>query len=80
VDPLLDYFAVVDDKYDVTVHDAGETVGNGDGGPVLRQTVEGLLDQLFVVFVQGTGGLIQQENRRVFEECPCNGYPLFLPS
>jgi hypothetical protein len=39
-----------------------------------------LLNVLFIGSVQGGSGFVQKQNRRVLQEGPCDGHPLFLPS
>ena len=51
--------AAVRDYQDfIRIADGGEAVGNGDGGAVLGQDLQALLDPAFALIVQGAGGLI----------------------
>ena len=56
---------VVDDDDLVRVADGGQAVGDGDGGAVLGQLLQALLDVALALVVQGGGGLIQDQDGRV---------------
>ena len=53
-------------------------MGNDEGGSMNHQALQGLLDQVLRLRVQGRGRLVQDEDGRVFEDCPSNGDPLPL--
>lgn len=74
---LNDALAVDDDDL-VGIPDGGETVGDGDGGAVSGELLQAFLDVAFTFIVQGAGGLIQDQDRRIFKEYPGNGDPLLL--
>ena len=54
----------------IRVADGGETVGYHQGGAAPAQFVQGLLNQHFGGIVQGTGGLVQNQNGGIFQEYP----------
>ena len=56
----------------------GEPVGNHQGGAPLHQALQGLLHQAFRFGVQGGGGLVQNQNRRIFVQRTGNGQALAL--
>ncbi len=58
--------------------DGGKPVGDGDGCPVFRQIFQAFLDPAFTFIVQGAGGLVKDQDRRILQEHPGNGDPLFL--
>ena len=62
----------------VGVADGTEPMGDDEGGTPLGQFVKGPLDAGFGDRVQSGGGLIQNENRRVFQEDAGDGHPLLL--
>lgn len=60
------------------VPNGGETVGDDDGGAALHEAVEGELDLLLGLAVEGGSGFVEQEDRCVFEERTGDGNPLAL--
>ncbi len=60
------------------ISNGGETVGDDDGGASLHEAVEGELDLLLRLAVEGGGGLVEQEDGCVFEERTGDGNPLAL--
>ena len=60
--------ATVHDDDFVGVADGGEAVGDDDAGAALHELVEGLLDDVFALGVEGTGGFVEDEDGRVFED------------
>ena len=76
--PLLGNAAVLDHQDAVGGPDGGEPVGDDQGGAAPAQLVEGMLDPGFRDAVQGGGGLVQNEDGRIFQKNPGNGYPLLL--
>ena len=53
-------------------------MGNHDGGAPLAQLIKRLLDMRFGYAVQGACCLVQNEDRRIFEEDACDGDALLL--
>ncbi len=62
----------------VRVADGGETMGYHQGGAAPAQFVQGLLNQHFGGIVQGTGGLVQNQNGGIFQEYPGDAKALLL--
>ena len=58
--------------------DGGQAMGDDQGSAALCQGVEGLLDLGLGDGVQRRGGLVQDQDGRVFQENSRNGYPLLL--
>ena len=49
----FDYFAFVEDVDDVGVLDGGKAMGDGDGGAGLHEAVEGFLDKVLTLCIEG---------------------------
>ncbi len=64
----------------VGVSDGGEPVGDNHGGAVFHQVFDGLLDLDFRFGVEGGGGLIEDEDRGVFDQGTSNRQTLSLPA
>ena len=60
--------------------DGGEPVGDGEGGAPAGQLFQGLLHQALALVVQGAGGLVQNQDGRIFQEHPGDGNALLLPA
>ena len=60
------------------VHHGGQAVGDDQGGLVLRHALQLALDGALVGAVKGTGGLVENQDGRVFEQGAGNGYALFF--
>ena len=76
----LDEFALVEDADEIGIADGGKAVGDDEGGAVGAEAIEGLLDKLFSGVVEGGGGLVEQEEGRVFEKGAGDGEALFFAS
>ena len=61
----LDDLALLQDHDGLGVADGGEPVGDDEHGAARHQPVHALLDELFRAGVDGAGGLIQNQHRRV---------------
>ena len=55
-------------------------MGHHQGGASLAQLVQSLLNQQLGGVIQGAGGLVQNENGRVFQEDTGDGDALLLPA
>ena len=75
--PLCDAVFCDDDDL-VGVPDGGEAVGDGDGRPSFGEFFQALLDPAFALVVKGAGGLVENEDRRIFQEDAGNGDALLL--
>ncbi len=53
-------------------------MGDDQGGAALGQPLQGVLDHPLAVGVQGAGGLVKNQNGRIFEEHPGYGNSLLL--
>ena len=62
----------------VAVSHGGKPVGNDEGGASMHEPVHALLDDLLCPGIDGAGGLIQDEHRRVCDSGPGNGKKLAL--
>lgn len=75
--PLCDSI-VSNDKNLVCSLDRGESVCDRDGCSVFSENFQTLLNPAFTFVVQCAGGLIKDQDRRIFQEHAGNGDPLFL--
>ena len=65
--PLLQYHDAVG------IANGGQPVSDDEGGAALHQGIHTPLHQGFGAGIDGTGGLIQDEHRRVSHSSPGNG-------
>ena len=65
---LFNDTALVEHTNEVGMADGGEAVGDGDGGAVLHQSFQGLLHKALTLRVEGAGGFIQNEDRRILQD------------
>ncbi|GBE61086.1 IS481 family protein, putative [Babesia ovata] len=72
------HFAVLHVHDAVAVHDGAQTVGDGEHRAVVEQQSQGGLDISLGLGVQGTGGFVEDDNRRVLEEAACDADALLL--
>ena len=80
---LLDDLALAHHNDVVSMSDGRESVGDyngGDGSKVFADLIDGILDLLLVLLIQGTSSLIKKENLWLLNKCSCNGDSLLLPS
>src|SRR5690349_1041231 len=78
VGAALDDRAVLYREDDIGVSDRREAVRDGDRGSALDQGLERLLDDALTFGVQRRGGLVEDEDRRVFEDHARDREPLAL--
>ena len=82
------FFSISGSDFVVFVHhddpvgraDGGQPVGDDQGGAAAGQLVKGGLNPGLGDGVQGGGGLVQNQDGRIFQEDPGNGHPLLLPA
>lgn len=74
----LDDLALVKHVDDVGLLDRAETVGHSNGGPTTSGGVQGGLNNLFRLGVQGRGGLVQQQDLGITQESAGDGDTLLL--
>ena len=74
---LLNSFAVHDDDF-VCVLDGGQTVRNHEGGAVLAQLVQRILNVVFGHIIQRRGRFVQNQDWWIFQKDPCNRDALLL--
>lgn len=75
---LLSNLPILHNSNQIRVLDRGKTVRDGDGRTATNGTVEGFLDELFGIGVEGGGGFVEKEEGRVADEGAGNGDSLFL--
>ena len=80
VAPALDDLAVLDHKNGVGMHDGVQAVRDHDRGPIAAQVLDRFLHLLFGFRIECGGGLVQQDDRRVFDERARHGDALALPA
>src|SRR5690606_22167907 len=71
--------AIADHKNPAHFADGAQTMCNNQGGPSGHQFFQCLLNQKFRFCIQGTGGFIQDEDRRILKYRAGNGNSLALP-
>lgn len=76
--PLLDNLPILQHGYHVRALDGGQPVSHHDGGPPLHDPVERLLDHPLRLDVEGAGGLVEQQDGRVFDDGSSDGHALLL--
>src|SRR5512135_2151297 len=70
--------AVFENSDSICVADGGETMCHDEGGAVLHQTRERLLDQRLGFGVESRGGFIEDEHARVADQSAGDRQPLLL--
>ena len=75
---LLDDVAVFHDEDQVRIADGGEPVGDDEAGLSAHQLPHRRLKLLLGTGIHIGGGLIQDQQRRVLQQCPGNGQALAL--
>ena len=64
----LDHFAGLDHQDAVGVHDGRKPVRDHDGGAALAQFRDRLLHVIFGFGIERGGGLVEQDDRRIFDQ------------
>ena len=77
--PPLDDLPLLQDHDGLGVAHGGQAVGDDEHGPVRHQMVHARLDELFRAGVNGAGGLVQDQHRRIRYGDTGNGQELALP-
>ena len=72
--------ALVEHQNLIGMLDRGETVRDDQGGPVRYEVGQGILHQTLGLIVERRCGLIQNQDRRIFQDRAGNGKTLFLPA
>mmetsp|Transcript_28510 Transcript_28510/g.84410 ORF Transcript_28510/g.84410 Transcript_28510/m.84410 type:complete len:235 (-) Transcript_28510:1478-2182(-) len=76
----LDQLATVDHRNQVRVLDRRQPVRDDNGGAPDHEVVQRLLHQALALCVERTGGLVQQHDLRVLEDCARDCDALLLPA
>ncbi len=76
---LFSYFPMIQQDDHIRIPDCGKTVGNDDRSPVLADFQQGSPVLLLGDRIHGTGGLIQNQDRRIGKDRFGNGQQLPLP-
>ena len=77
---LFDDTAPVHDQNTVHFSDGGQAMRNGDDGLALHHAVQSLLDRGLYLAIKRARGFVQQKDRRVLEDDPCQRDALPLPA
>lgn len=77
---VLDNPTSFEDDDSVHVLEGREPVSNGDDGFAFHDTMKSILNQLFALAVECAGRLVEQENRRGFQDGTSNSDALALSS
>jgi len=67
--PRGDDAALIHDGNAIRIHDRRKTVRDDNRRAALHQTLKGSLDQTFILRIQSTGRFVQQQDRRVPQDC-----------
>ena len=78
VGALFDEFSVVKHADAVGLLDGGEAVGNDKAGAVGAKVFKRFLDESLGVVVERGGGLVEQQQRGIFQQGAGDGEPLFF--
>ena len=76
--PFFDDRAAIHDEDAIAIDDRAEAVADKDDGTVPFEAEEGIDDELFVQGVEGTGGLVENDEWGLSEECPGDADALAL--
>ena len=71
--------AVIDHRNPISVFHRGQAVRDNQCGASRHQAGQGLLYQVLTFGIQRTGGLIEQQDRRIHQQRPGNCQSLTLP-
>ena len=72
--------SVIHDKDLVRILDGRKAVRDADHRLPPGKLCNGPLDQVLIFRIDACSRLIQDNDRRVFQDCPCNADPLFFSS
>uniref|UniRef100_A0A8W7PY09 Uncharacterized protein n=1 Tax=Anopheles coluzzii TaxID=1518534 RepID=A0A8W7PY09_ANOCL len=70
--------SLIEHHYHVRISNRRQAVRNDERGPVEYGRIERLLDHRFAGRIERTGRFVQDEYRRLLQQCPCNRDPLPL--
>ena len=76
----IDNSAGIHDDNSIRSQHRGEPVCNDDRGSIFHQLLQGFLDELFTFGIERARGFIEEQDRRVLENSPCDGDSLALTS
>ena len=76
---LYDSLVTENDDF-IRVADRGKPVGDHDGGPVLGQLLQALLNVAFAFVIQSGGRFVQDQDPGILQENAGDRDPLFLPA
>ena len=74
----LDDTSLLQDHDTVTVAYCGKSVGDHEGCPAFHQLIHTILYQFFGTGINGTGGFVQDQDRRICNSCTGDGEKLSL--
>ena len=77
---LFNSATLLKDNDVVGLLDSRQSMGDGDGSAVLSDPVEGSLDDLFTLGVNGTGGFVEDDDLRLLDDTSGDGKTLLLTS
>ena len=78
VSALFDNLTMIENNDHVSVFNGGQTMGDDQNGAVLAESFQSILNGAFRLIVKSAGGLVQNQNRGIFEDGPCDGQALAL--
>lgn len=74
----FDNLSLLDDDDTISFLDGRQTMSDGDGGAVLRNSVECSLDDSFATDIDGTCSFVKDENLGFSDDGSCDGNALAL--
>jgi len=75
---LLNYLSLVNDEEPFAISDGTKSVSNNDRSPPLHGSVESLLHDFLTLLVEGTRGLVEDQDLGVLNQCSGDGDALLL--
>ena len=78
--PSFDHLPSLDHDDIISMADGLESVSDNDDRSSLEEGIEGCCDLLLTEWIKGWGGLIEEDDLRVFQKYFCDSESLFLSS
>jgi hypothetical protein len=75
---LLNYLSLVNDEEPFAISDSTKSVSNDDRSSPLHGSVEGLLHDFLTLLIEGTSGLVEDQDLGVLDQCSGDGDALLL--
>ena len=66
--PSFDNLSFMQDAYFIRMADGRQAMGDGDGGTVFHQPLQGVLHHALAFRIEGGGRLVEDEYRGIFQD------------